>query len=64
MDAIMKTTREVKKDKKADDQIPWLGAGIGIILGVTIVIADQLLTTQPSLTVRSSNVFHDFAFTK
>ncbi|XP_059486268.1 uncharacterized protein LOC132202938 [Neocloeon triangulifer] len=47
--AIARTTHECHKDKKADDQIPWLGAGIGIILGVIIVIADQIATAKPSL---------------
>lgn len=33
----------------ADEQIPWLGAGIGIILGAIIVIADFLFTTNPTV---------------
>ncbi|CAB3368010.1 Hypothetical predicted protein [Cloeon dipterum] len=49
LNAIARTTLECQKDKKADDQIPWLGAGIGIILGVIIVIADQIATMKPSL---------------
>ncbi|KAF4529319.1 hypothetical protein B566_EDAN011413, partial [Ephemera danica] len=49
IDAISRTSKEWQKDKKADDQIPWLGAGIGIIIGVLIVIADQVLTNKPSL---------------
>lgn len=34
-----------------DEQIPWFGAGIGIIMGVLLVIGDNLLTAQPSVTV-------------
>lgn len=35
----------------ADEQIPWLGAGIGIILGAVIVIADFLFTKNPTVSV-------------
>lgn len=35
----------------ADQQIPWLGAGVGIILGVILVIADYVFTNKPTLTV-------------
>lgn len=35
----------------ADQQIPWLGAGVGIILGVIVVIADYVFTSKPTLTV-------------
>lgn len=31
--------------------MPWVGAGIGIILGVIIVISDNVLTKAPTLTV-------------
>ncbi|KAJ9582179.1 hypothetical protein L9F63_003478, partial [Diploptera punctata] len=49
LEAILKTSKEKRKDMKADDQIPWLGAGVGIIMGVIIVIADQILTYTPTL---------------
>ncbi|GLV31626.1 Stress induced phosphoprotein 1 [Carabus blaptoides fortunei] len=48
--AISRANKEWKKDLKADDQIPWLGAGIGIVLGVIIVIADFICTNKPTLT--------------
>lgn len=35
----------------ADQQIPWLGAGVGIILGVIVVIADYVFTNKPTFTV-------------
>lgn len=35
----------------ADQQIPWLGAGVGIIFGVIVVIADYVFTNKPTLTV-------------
>ncbi|XP_063981994.1 uncharacterized protein LOC135165019 [Diachasmimorpha longicaudata] len=50
LEAINKTTRSLIKDQRADQQIPWLGAGIGIILGVIVVIADYVFTNKPTLT--------------
>ncbi|XP_021937921.1 STI1-like protein [Zootermopsis nevadensis] len=49
LEAIVKTSKERQKDRRADDQIPWLGAGVGIIMGVIIVIADNILTHKPTL---------------
>lgn len=40
-----------KEPFSADDQVPWLGAGIGIVLGVVIVIGDFIFTNKPTLTV-------------
>lgn len=34
---------------------PWLGAGVGIIFGVIIVLADQLMTKRPTINV-SGNI--------
>ncbi|XP_074099771.1 serine/threonine-protein phosphatase 5-like [Cotesia typhae] len=50
MEAINKASRSLIKDQRADQQIPWLGAGIGIILGVIVVIADYVFTNKPTLT--------------
>nr|CAD7577145.1 unnamed protein product [Timema californicum] len=49
-DAILRTTRKMQQDRKADDQYSWLGAGVGIIMGVAIVFADHILTHKPTLT--------------
>ncbi|KAG8235355.1 hypothetical protein J437_LFUL015864 [Ladona fulva] len=49
MDAIRRATLGRQKDRKADEQIPWLGAGIGIIVGVTIVIGEHAFTQKPTL---------------
>ncbi|XP_046400546.1 stress-induced-phosphoprotein 1-like [Ischnura elegans] len=49
MEAIRRATQGWQKDRKADEQIPWLGAGIGIIIGVTIVIAEHVLMQKPTL---------------
>nr|XP_018906525.1 PREDICTED: hsp70-Hsp90 organizing protein 3-like [Bemisia tabaci] len=50
MEAISRTIKAEQKDKRADSQIPWLGAGIGIIIGVIIVISDQIATKKPTVT--------------
>lgn len=34
-----------------EKRVPWVGAGIGIIVGVIIVISDQLIATKPTLQV-------------
>lgn len=52
IDSMRKAGRELKKDQRADKQIPWVGAGIGIIVGVAIVLADFLLVDKPVLVVR------------
>ncbi|XP_019876272.2 STI1-like protein [Aethina tumida] len=46
--ALNRAKRHIAKERKADETIPWLGAGIGIILGVIIVIADCLFTYKPT----------------
>lgn len=50
MEALRRASRESQRDQRADDQIPWLGAGVGIITGVLIVLADRILTHSPTLT--------------
>ncbi|XP_011638438.1 uncharacterized protein LOC105428067 [Pogonomyrmex barbatus] len=50
LEAMNKASRSLIKDRRADQQIPWLGAGVGIILGVTVVIADYVFTNKPTLT--------------
>ncbi|XP_034230356.1 protein STIP1 homolog [Thrips palmi] len=48
--ALTKTTQGWLTDRRADEQIPWLGAGVGIIIGVVIVISDQTIAPKPTLT--------------
>ncbi|XP_012527738.2 hsp70-Hsp90 organizing protein 3 [Monomorium pharaonis] len=50
LEAMNKASRLLIKDRRADQQIPWVGAGVGIILGVTVVIADYVFTNKPTLT--------------
>ncbi|KAF3425735.1 hypothetical protein E2986_05831 [Frieseomelitta varia] len=51
LEAMNRVSQLLIKDKRADQQIPWLGAGVGIILGVIVVIADYVFTNKPTLTV-------------
>ena len=47
LEAMNRVRQLLIKDKRADQQIPWLGAGVGIILGVIVVIADYVLQINP-----------------
>jgi hypothetical protein len=49
---------QLKYVVSADDQIPWLGAGVGIIMGVIIVVADHILTHKPMLVVSAFDNSH------
>lgn len=60
IDSMRKAGRELKKDQRADRQIPWLGAGIGIIVGVIIVLADYLIVDKPVLVVITMDFFKLF----
>ncbi|KAJ8948933.1 hypothetical protein NQ314_008311 [Rhamnusium bicolor] len=51
VEALNKTAKEILKERKADETVPWLGAGIGIVVGVIIVIADCLFTFKPTLKI-------------
>ena len=50
LEAMHRVSRLLIQDRRADQQIPWLGAGVGIILGVIVVIADYVFTNKPTLT--------------
>lgn len=49
IDALNRASRSLIQDRRADQQIPWLGAGVGIIFGVIVVIADYVFTNKPTL---------------
>lgn len=51
LDAAKKSAAFSNRDKMLDNRVPWVGAGIGIILGVLIVILDQVATKQPTVGV-------------
>lgn len=46
---IEKTVINLNQERQYDEQIPWLGAGIGIILGVSLVLADYTLASKKAL---------------
>ncbi|KAJ8960545.1 hypothetical protein NQ318_013833 [Aromia moschata] len=48
VEALNKTAKEILKEQKADQTLPWLGAGIGIVVGVVIVLADCVFTHKPT----------------
>ncbi|XP_066599039.1 uncharacterized protein [Prorops nasuta] len=50
LQAMHRASRSLLKDERADQQIPWLGAGVGIILGVIVVISDYVFASKPTLT--------------
>lgn len=47
-DALSRASAAFDKEKRRE-QVPWLCAGLGIIVGVAIIISDQLLTATPSI---------------
>ncbi|KAK9871107.1 hypothetical protein WA026_011391 [Henosepilachna vigintioctopunctata] len=48
LEALNRASKEILKNHKADETTPWLGAGIGLIVGVCIMIADYIFTTNPT----------------
>ncbi|KAL3279675.1 hypothetical protein HHI36_017181 [Cryptolaemus montrouzieri] len=48
IEALNRASKEILKDHKDDETTPWLGAGIGLIVGVCIMISDYILTTNPT----------------
>ncbi|KAF0309174.1 STI1-like protein [Amphibalanus amphitrite] len=48
--AIQTATTSARAQRAGDRQLPYLGAGAGIVLGVLLVLADLLLTASPTLT--------------
>lgn len=47
--AIERTNKELAQIRKRNARQPWVFTGAGFLLGVLIVVADQLLTKQPSI---------------
>jgi len=50
--AVERTKLAIKKEKQADEQVPWVGAGLGLIIAVVIAVADST-SSKPSLEVIS-----------
>lgn len=49
IEAIRKAKRELFRLKKADIQYPWIGAGVGFIVGALLVTADTILIEESFL---------------
>ncbi|XP_026463801.1 hsp70-Hsp90 organizing protein 1-like [Ctenocephalides felis] len=49
LDAVNRAAKSDENEMKVDARAPWLGALIGVIVGILIVIADSVLTNKPSL---------------
>lgn len=49
LEAAKKSAAYSNRDKAMDTKTPWLGAGIGIIIGVVICLLDQLATKTPTV---------------
>lgn len=47
--AIQTAGASARAQRTGDQQLPYLGAGVGIILGVVLVLADLFLTAAPKL---------------
>jgi len=49
IEAIKSTAKEIEKARRAEVQTPWLGAGIGFVIGVLIVVGDHILANKSVL---------------
>lgn len=49
LESAKKSATLSDREKWLDSRVPWVGAGIGIIVGVIIVILDQLVTKKPTI---------------
>ncbi|XP_068211859.1 uncharacterized protein [Palaemon carinicauda] len=49
LECVLRTNREMTRQQKVDQQTPWVGAGIGLIIGVLIVVGDAVLAKQSTL---------------
>ncbi|XP_013413348.1 heat shock protein STI1 [Lingula anatina] len=48
-EAIEKTSKELVKKMKAQQRLPWLGVGGGVLVGLLIVLGDLFLAKTPLL---------------
>lgn len=49
LESAKKSAALSDREKMLDSRVPWVGAGIGIIVGVIIVLLDQLATKKPTI---------------
>ncbi|XP_030756696.1 serine/threonine-protein phosphatase 5-like [Sitophilus oryzae] len=48
LEALNRAAKELIRQTENERKVPWVGAGVGIVIGVTIFIADCLLTMKPT----------------
>ncbi|XP_076260663.1 uncharacterized protein LOC143196667 [Rhynchophorus ferrugineus] len=48
LDLLHRSRKELIRQTEIEKKVPWVGAGIGIVIGVTIFIADCLFTLKPT----------------
>ena len=46
---VLRANKELISQEKMDRQLPWVGAGIGLILGVLLVVGDAVVATTSVL---------------
>lgn len=49
LESAKKSAAFSDREKMLDSRVPWVGAGIGIVVGVIIVLLDQLVTKKPTV---------------
>ncbi|XP_045621312.2 small glutamine-rich tetratricopeptide repeat-containing protein beta [Procambarus clarkii] len=50
LECVLRANREMTRQQKVDQQTPWVGAGIGLILGVLVVVGDAIIAKEAILT--------------
>ncbi|XP_053632063.1 uncharacterized protein [Cherax quadricarinatus] len=50
LECVLRANREMTRQQKVDQQTPWVGAGIGLILGVLVVVGDAIIAKESVLT--------------
>lgn len=49
LEAAKKSAAYSNRDKMMNSRIPWVFSGVGIIIGVSVVLLDQLATKSPTI---------------
>lgn len=56
IESARKAAQYSNRETMYDKRVPWVGAGIGIVLGVIIVLLDQLVTKVPTVSVSLTRI--------
>ncbi len=46
MDLMKSCKRDLARERTVDERYPWVGAGVGIVVSVAAVVADQCLAMK------------------